>query len=110
MATDAAILMAVAIVSMLLPLVVIKFMVKRITQHRRGDTIATRNDEAARLFIVSCTTIAMGAAVFFLGPEHVAPHMMPASEVTVATADGLVHPNDSAEIGAVLPALVIAAR
>ncbi|MEN9060942.1 hypothetical protein [Ponticoccus litoralis] len=76
MGTDAALLMAVTTVSLLLPLVVIKHMMRRILRHRYGDAVAQNRFEAGRLVIVSCTAAFMLGAVLMLGPGTIAPDMI----------------------------------
>lgn len=76
MGTDATLLMAVTTVSLLLPLVVIKHMMRRILRHRHGDAVAQNRFEAGRLVIVSCTAAFMLGAVLMLGPGTIAPDMI----------------------------------
>lgn len=87
MGTEAALMMAVTTVSLLLPLVVIKHMMRRILRHKHGEKVAQDSFEAGRLVIVSCTAAFMLGAVLMLGPQTIAPEMMasaaPQSPATV---------------------------
>lgn len=78
--TDAALLMAVTTVSLLLPLVVIKHMMRRILRHKHGEAVAQNSYEAGRLVIVSGTAAFMLGAVLMLGPETIAPDMLAGAE------------------------------
>lgn len=84
MATEAVLTLAVAIVSMLLPLMVIKHMAHRIILHHKGEDAAARSAEASRLVITCGTALAMAGAVFFLGPQTVAPEMLPTEPASQA--------------------------
>jgi hypothetical protein len=76
MGTEAALMMAVTTVSLLLPLVVIKHMMRRILRHKHGDKIAQNSFEAGRLVIVCCTAAFMLGAVLMLGKQTIAADMM----------------------------------
>ncbi|WP_425072398.1 hypothetical protein [Sagittula sp. S175] len=79
MATQAALMMAFAIVTMLLPLIVLKEMAKRVISKRRGEDAAARSDEAARFVIVTLTAGVMCGAVLLLGPDALSADMIMAS-------------------------------
>lgn len=84
MGTETTLMIAVAVISLLLPLVVIKHMVARIVRHRRGDEAAVRMNEAGRLVIVSLATAVMMGSVLLLGPESIAPHLSAPAQMTAS--------------------------
>ena len=92
MGTDAALMMAVATMALLLTMVGIKHIMRRILRHKHGPDFAQNRFEAGRLVIVSCTAVFMLGAVLMLGQQTIAPHMMasahaPTSGTLVALAD-----------------------
>ncbi|MFW2588571.1 hypothetical protein [Sagittula sp. SSi028] len=78
MATDAAVMMAAAIMSMILPLTALKLLVKRVVRRTRGDDVAERRDDAARAAIVCCSALAMAASVYLVGPDVIGTDLVAA--------------------------------
>ncbi|WP_121631180.1 hypothetical protein [Tropicibacter alexandrii] len=76
MAAEAALMMAVTTVSLLFPLIVVKFMVTRMLLRKRGEVAAHRGEEAGRLVIVATAVALICGAVLMLGPDAVSPEMM----------------------------------
>lgn len=76
MGTEAALMMAVATISMLFPLVVIKFMVTRMLLRRRGEDAAAKGAEASRLVVVACAVMLICGTVLILGPDTFSPEIV----------------------------------
>ncbi|CUH74708.1 hypothetical protein [Tropicibacter naphthalenivorans] len=76
MGTQAALMMVAAIVSVLLPLVVVNCCVHRRMKKRKCEEFVKRSREAGRLAVVSVTVAVMCTAVFYWGPTTLAPDML----------------------------------
>ncbi|WGW05127.1 hypothetical protein [Tropicibacter oceani] len=78
MGTQAAMMMALATVGLLLPLVLIKYYVKKVTMEKDGEQAAYRRNEAGRLMIMTAMSALMFGLVIAFGSQVVAPEMMAA--------------------------------
>lgn len=75
MGTEAALMMALTVMSLVLPLVFVKQYVLRALRRRQEPDTALRSAALGRLAIVCLASAAMVGTVLVLGPETVAPHM-----------------------------------